>query len=365
MAMLIAAGSLLGPGTARADEISTYAEAVCQKGANVALVRFTTAWNNDPPPFRRLPPGFDGGLSAAAPSGRQDCTMANGWNIRVRSGEKQAFAYGMGGADPPAFFSLWIARHKVVSRKEWKPGYGNDTDPWLVAVVVRPDRLSYCHVANGADAPEKGVVTCSDEPLQLDHHKVDPIEFAAPGTKPPIGTMLVMPGSPDPKLCREYLHLRRGNLPDSYAMIDSARILREISARPGFRLAEAVIEVAPGVRRKLVSWSGDGHYFDGDLMFIAPVAADALAVLNPDMLEEPFPTGKLPSGWHLISGQQPGLYPDVSLRYVHFDTQKIGGRLYLLAQPTNRQDPPAAILIQPVATGFRGVCRFQRVEPNF
>jgi len=365
LAILIATGWLMVPGTARADELALHSEVVCQKGLNVALVRFTTAWNADPPAYRRLPLSIDRGLSAAQPSRRHDCTMANGWNIRVRSGEKQAYAYGMGGADPPAFFSLWIARHKVMSRKEWKPGYGNDTDPWLVAVVIRPDRLSYCRVAAGRDAPEKGQISCSDEPLRLDRYQIDHIEYAAPGNKLPIGTMLVMPGSREPKFCREYLRLRRGDWPDSYAMVDSAGVFRQISDRPGFRLAEAIIEVAPGVRRKLIGWSGDGHYFDGDLMFLAPVSADPLAVLKPDMLDEPFPTEKLPSGWRLISGQQPDLYPDVSLRYVHFDTQKVGGHFYLLAQPTNRDRRPAAILIQPVAAGFRSVCRFQRVEPNF
>jgi hypothetical protein len=81
-------------------------------------------------------------------------------------------------------------------------------------------------------------------------------------------------------------------------------------------------EVSPGIRRKLITWSDDSHYFDGDLEFVAPVSADLKAVLEPEMLDDStkLPTEKLPNGWHLISGQQPDLYPDVSWRYVHFDT---------------------------------------------
>lgn len=367
VAILLAAVALALPGTARADELYTHAEVVCQKGQDLALVRFTTAWNADPPAFRRLPQSVDRGLSATPPSQRQDCTMANGWKIRVRSRDKQAFAYGMGGADPPAFFSLWIARHKVISRREWKPGYGNDTDPWLVAVVIRPHGFTVCRVAQSRDALPKGEVSCADEPLQLDRSKLDPIEYAPPGTRPPVGTMLLLPGSPSPRVCREYLRLRRDDWPDSYANVDSAKIFGPRAAYPDPPLSETIVEVAPSVRRKLINWSGDYHYFDGDLMFLAPLSSNPRAVLKWDMLRDPdgFPDKKLPAGWRLISGQQPGLYPDVDWRYVHFDTQKISGRLYLLAQPTSREDQPTAILVQPVATGFRSICRFQRVEANF
>jgi hypothetical protein len=39
--------------------------------------------------------------------------------------------------------------------------------------------------------------------------------------------------------------------------------------------------------------------------------------------------------------------------------------MYLLAQPTNWEQRPTAILVEPLANGFRPICRFQRVEPNF
>jgi hypothetical protein len=180
IAALISIGLLAFPNKAAADQLYTRKEVVCQSGASVALVRFTTAYNDDAPVYRRLPPNIDQGLSARPPSRREDCTMTNGWNVRVRSGEKQTMPYGMGGGDPPAFFSLWIARHKVFSRNEWKPGYGNDTDPWVVAVVILPNRLTICRVPGGLDAPAKGKLSCSDEPLRLDRHKIDAIEYAKP-----------------------------------------------------------------------------------------------------------------------------------------------------------------------------------------
>lgn len=368
VAFSIGACSLALPTRAMADELHTYAEVVCRTGTNAALVRFTTAWNSDAPVYRRLPQAVDLGLSAAPASRRQDCAMANGWKIRVRSGDKQAFAYGMGGADPPAFFSLWVAGRKVMSRNEWKPGYASTTDPWTVAVVIRPDRLTTCRVVDGKDAPHMGAPTCSDASLRLDRYKVDEIEYAKRGTRPPVGTMLVLPGSPNPKVCREYLRVRRNNWPEAYGMVDSAKIFGPRLATPlPYSIAEGLIVLGPGVRRKLVHWSAQAGYFDGDLIFIAPGSADPRTELKPDMLDDGdhFPAGKLPEGWRVISGDQPGLYPDVTWRYVHFDTQKIDGRLYLLAQPSNREHRPTAILLQPNTTGFRSICQFQRVEPNF
>ena len=356
---------MLLPVPAEADEIWSHAEVVCQKGLDAALVRFTFTYNDDAPVYRRLPTRIDRGLSAARPVRRQNCTMGNGWKIRIRSADKQAFAYGIGYADPPAFFSLWIAGRKVVSRMEWKPGY-DMSNPWIVGLVIRPDRLTYCRVA-GDNAPHKGPMACRDVPLRLARYKPDRVEYAAPGERPAVGTMLILPGSPQPAICHAYLRARRGHLPDVSSWIDSAQVFGETADSRNPRLGIGLIEVAPGVRRKLINWASVDHYFDGDLMFLAPPMADPWAVLKSSMLDDAtqFPVKQLPAGWSLISGGQPGLYPDVSWRYVHFDSQRIGGRLYLLAQPTNQENRPTAILVQPMARGFRSVCRFQRVEPNF
>jgi hypothetical protein len=368
VAIMIAIGGFACSAVARADYVTPHAEVVCRKGSDIALVRFGLAENQDRPNYRPLPVRIDNGLSATRNMRRSNCTMGNGWTIRVRNGSKQAFAYGQGGADPQAYFSLWVAQRKIVSRQTWKPGYGSGPeDPWLIAIVVRPTRLTYCYVAAGYEAPEKGAIRCRDEPFRLDRHKVDRIEYASPGIRPPVGTMLVAPGSAEPALCRKYLRARRSDFGNvSLATRDSAGVFGPTPSRES-DISAATIEIAPGVRRKLVRWMGDSHYFDGEILFVAPVDADPERVLKPSMLDAPnkFPAAALPPGWHVISGQLPGLYPDVSWRYVHFDTQRIDGRLYLLAQPTNLEERPTAIVVRPSAQGFKRVCVFQRVEPNF
>ncbi|QND60825.1 hypothetical protein [Mesorhizobium huakuii] len=359
--------TLTCPGIAQADYSTPHAEVVCQPGHDVALVRFTMTVDEEPIVYRQLPASADQGLSVTPTLGQSNCTMANGWTIRLRDGQEQAFGYGMGGGDPPAFFSLWIAKRKILSRRQWKPGYGADEDPWLIGIVIRPDRLSYCSVAASDKAPEKGEITCKDEPFQLNRHKVDHIEYAAPGSRPPIGTILLERGTTEPRLCRKLLRLRpKGFQSVSTTINDTANVFPVETA--GQDLNVATIEVSPGVLRKLVRWSGTNHYFDGDLMLLAPVTADPSRILKESMLDDDgdtFSADKLPLGWSVIAGHMPGLYPGVSWRYVHFDTQRIDGELYLLAQPTGWQERPTAILIQPLADGFKSVCIFQRVEPHF
>jgi hypothetical protein len=363
--VVLLASALLSPSKALADYTTPHAELVCQKGLSIALVRFTLTVDEDRVAYRRLPAHVDEGLSATRTLGRSNCTMANGWKIRLRDGQEQPFAYGMGYADPPAYFSLWIAQRKIVSRKQYKPGYGMDNDPWLIGIVIRPDRLTYCRVTANDDAPDKGAITCRDEPLRLDRHKVDRIEYAS-GPRPTVGTILLGRGTTEPSLCRKFLRLRPKRFQDVSATTnDTANIFGPASNAPG--IVEAKVEVAPGVWRKLVRWGGHDHYFDGDVMMLAPVSAQPSKVLKDDMIEDAgrFPADKLPAGWRVIAGQSAGLYPDVSWRYVHFDTQRIDGRLYLLAQPSNEMERPTAILVQPIVQGFRTICVFQRVEPHF
>lgn len=356
------------PGTVRADYVTPHAEVVCQPGTNIALIRFTLTVDEDPVMYRGLPTGIDHGLSATPALRQSNCTMANGWPIRLRDGQQQAFGYGQGGADPPAFFSLWIAKRKILSREQWKPGYGMDKDPWLIGIVIRPDRLSYCYVAAGDEAPEKGAITCRDEPFQLERHKIDHVEYAAPGRRqPPTGTILLARGTTEPRLCRQFLNSRpQGFQGVSTVINDTANVFPAETA--GQDINSATIELSPGVRRKLVRWSGTNHYFDGDLILLAPVTAEPSKTLKETMLDDDgdnFSAGKLPPGWNVIAGHMPGLYPDVSWRYVHFDTQRIDGRLYLLAQASNQEQRPTAILVRPLANGFKSVCVFQRVEPYF
>src|SRR5690348_15760278 len=110
-------------GAAAADEFHVHGDLLCDRRAPIAVVRFTTSYNDERPVYRRLPAEADGGLSAQTGSDRTDCRLPDGKTVRLRTGREQAFAYGAGGGDPPSFFSLWIDRRKALSRLVWREGY--------------------------------------------------------------------------------------------------------------------------------------------------------------------------------------------------------------------------------------------------
>jgi len=191
-----------------------------------------------------------------------------------------------------------------------------------------------------------------------------PVEYAKPGSQPALGSIQVLPGSTAPNLCAQFAAAQGPDWPELQGEIAGDAVAWTRVPTQDYWLAEALVDIAPSVRRKLIFLQGETHFFDGALLFLAPVSADARQ-LDPERMLKAEEAQGLPEGWQVISGGQPTLYPDVSLRYVHFADQKIDGRLYFLAWPTNREVHPTAILVEPTPSGFKAVCSFQRVEPNF
>lgn len=73
---------------ALADEVHHYGKLICD--GNRALIRFTTAYNEDMPIFPEVPSATD--LSALAPSNSETCTLADGREVRVKTGGRMPTA---------------------------------------------------------------------------------------------------------------------------------------------------------------------------------------------------------------------------------------------------------------------------------
>jgi hypothetical protein len=120
--------------------------------------------------------------------------------------------------------------------------------------------------------------------------------------------------------------------------------------------------------RRVAALGSSTHYFDGDIVVLAPhdTSPDAIAAaMSGENIEEEITKPK-PAGWTVISGGQAGLYPQVSPRYVHLVPEAIDGELLYLAYPTNNDKRPSGILVKPLSDGgFDTLCNYQRVEPHF
>lgn len=356
------------PFIVRADEASKDVDLVCRPAENLALVRFSTS-NDASPAYPRLPQALDFGLSASTGYGRTDCTLANGTTIRVRGGREQAFAYGAGGGNPPAFFSLWINKRKVLSRRIWKPGYEETFKdlPLYDGVLITTNRLAICATAEGK--PQQ----CTSQPLDPVGTPIDGVEYGPGSRKATPGHISVTAkGAVNQRFCKAYLGLVKPESDDPYFGRQTPLDIDLETFADQTKVANAwthsgLIELFPGVIRRLMVWDADNHYFDGTVIALAPptMTMQEIAAAYPiDDIED----------WHkrgvphvtLISGGQKQLYPDISPRYVHLVPQRIDGALYFFAYPTSEGSRPTAALVKPLAAGgFVTLCAFNRIAPHY
>jgi hypothetical protein len=403
--LLIFVMAVVFPRVASADYAVAHADLVCDEASNVALARFAVAYNEGLPIFAALPEALDHGLSAQTGTGRRTCRLANGWEVKVRNGTGQAYAHGEGGGAPGSFFSLWVDRRKLISRQIWTDHHYAESKPGIVAVVITPSALTTCHgKQNDMLDGYQAEATCTDEPLDLTGTPIDMVEYG-PGEEQPDGTITITLG-PDEALCKSLLH--RGPTEEGYmgwlrAEVEPDRPVADadrywVGEPPGpARGDDRWVRIsdpsgtfgvpnrghvaftpggmdfdADGERDTVVVRGDESHYFDGSFWIVAPrsvAVADVLRRLYPSPEgadeEEAIKIAER-EGWFVYSGGRPGLYPEVSPRYVHLTPIEFENTRYLFAFPTNRSHDPTAIVIRPGPAGqSRTVCVFQGKRLNY
>lgn len=354
--------------SARADQVSKDIDLVCHAAENLALVRFSNS-DSPLPTYPRVPQALDLGLSASTGAGRTDCALANGTTIRVRGGRQQAFPYGAGGGNPPAFFSLWINKRKVISRRIWMPGYEEtfNDPPIYDGAVITATHIIICATAQGKQQQ------CNSEPLNLMSRPIDSVEYGAATSKTSPGHISVTAkGAANQRFCEAYLRLINPELDDPYfgrqtSLDIDLETFTDKTNVANARTNSGLIELSPGVTRRLMVWDADNHYFDGTVIALAP------STMTMQQIVAAYPIHDI-EDWHkrvvpnvtLISGGQKQLYPTISPRYVHLVPQRIDGGLYVFANPTSEGSRPTAALIKPLAAGgFVTLCAFNRTEPHY
>ncbi|MEO9132920.1 MAG: hypothetical protein ABI240_17170, partial [Sphingomonas sp.] len=320
---------------ASANYWTPHADITCSRHGNVALIRFGGAEDEYRTKFRTLPSRIDNGLSRREASTRTDCALPNGWRLRLRDGHELAMPYGMGGADPPAFFSLWINRRKVFSAKQWKPGYGELDYQSMTALVIRPNQLTWCQARD--DGPQR----CANVRFRYGkRYRIDQVEYPANGRKWKLGTLLWARVDASAAFCRRYITAMRMKMLDneafSYALYGHAKapFAFDLQQRnvPNTDVLQADVDIAPGIRRRLLLLHGENHIFDGDVVFVLPKGIDTAKLASQIHNEKAEDNPNVPPlvearGWTRLVGGRRDIYPQVSPRYVHFYPERIDGRL--------------------------------------
>lgn len=111
-------------------------------------VRFGRSDSGAPADFDPLPPEYEEQWKDVPFAKDNRCTLANGVRVEMHGGIGQAYAWGAGGADPNAFFSLWIDGRKVVAKENFYYGY-DGAGALLNSLFVTGNSISRCAYPNG------------------------------------------------------------------------------------------------------------------------------------------------------------------------------------------------------------------------
>lgn len=382
--LFISVGLALGTAQAQADEIAYHIGLQCQ--GSQAAIRFGTDDDGGPIEWNRLPPEREKQWAATPIKLEGKCTLRDGTKLVVRSAEEQAFAYGMGGADPPGFFSLWIDGKKIVSREDFKPGYASD-EPYYNTVFYAPGSLQRCLYPTSEDERYSGpdlsnvkALKCETTPVDMAKFEQDPLEMNGKW-RAAIGTISVS-GSGDPAFCRRFIfpsEKYKDVSAETYINVGpnwtpSKEVLAYLPLHPdlplekdrasmtayspeGFDFDAAAFDFNnDGKTDTVVRLSAETHYFDGDIFLVKdnavqPKAAAALAQ------EKSYEKWARQNAWAIV--------PSAEDRYMHRALFRLDGTTFVLEHPTNVENEPSATLFRPGASGLEPVCVFQMIEENF
>lgn len=110
---------------ARADYMDYHFKVHCESEKNRAEIVPYAVWNTN--------------IYSAAP---QECMLSNGRTIRAKMGLGPVYPYGMGGADPSKWLSVWVDKAQVLSQAHFGCG---DEGPCSIRVLVTAKGLEICH----------------------------------------------------------------------------------------------------------------------------------------------------------------------------------------------------------------------------
>ncbi|MEK1930550.1 MAG: hypothetical protein AAAC47_12340, partial [Pararhizobium sp.] len=375
---VLAAATLIGF-FARADTATYEAVLYCDMTGNKALLLFTGGWD----PLPDLPPDMADGLSGLAPATDNMCTLSDGRAIKAKVGSDQAFPYGMCGADPPHFFSLWIDRKKILSGENF---YGGCTYGFTRrAIVLDAQRLTDCRIVSPG-TPEgqppmtaQRAVNCRDVSWKLADAKLDEVEYPPNGIPRPVGAIMIEKAV-DTAFCERFIRRAEDDEQHQDGVIDhwgaGDRFRIDFVAS---KLADAKFEKAKRGNIYIgyfdndrqpdrILWShGWSAIFDGDY-FVIVSSNSTLAPLFETTIDSIGGIDKMlaaaeAAGLTVVSGAKTP-YEDV--RYTHFEPIVVDGAMLLFAWPTSEVKRPTAILYKPGPKGaLARLCDFQRVEENF
>lgn len=221
---------------------------------------------------------WNANVYSAAP---QDCILASGRIIRAKMGLGPVYPYGMGGADPSKWLSVWVDKVQVLSHTNFGCG---DEGPCSLRIVVTTKGLEVCRRGESSelsqpDSSKKPEENCEFTPNEKLSTARDVLEFPSPNEKPrpPAGSLTTL-FAKDKQFCSQFqlLSQPRGRPVDNIwprvGLPDSAEAI-EADASSSYEYAGGYQQYTfdinnDGKKDTVVGLHSRTHYRDGDIYFV-------------------------------------------------------------------------------------------------
>lgn len=211
----------------------------------------------------------------------QNCVFNNGRSIRVKMGLGPVYPYGMGGADPSKWLSVWLDKALVLSRINFGCV---DEGPCALRIVVNAKGINVC-LGGEAESPsqqessKKSKEQCEFTPNEKLSTTRDALEFPAPDERqrPSAGSLATL-FARDAQFCNSFqlLSESRGRgfdniwpyvgFPEGAKAIEpEASSLHEFSGD----YAKYIFDINnDGKKETVIGLHSRNHYRDGDVYFV-------------------------------------------------------------------------------------------------
>ena len=375
---------------ARADVWYDMAALQCDPAQNLAIVRVGGRYDDLPPEFGALPQSYRAQFATVDPQ-KHECRLSNGRTVTLKLGVGQAFAYGEGGAGPPAWISLWLDGRVLLSHFEVKTGYADHVSRPVTSLIYTPGRLRICDKVSDwaqyekpAPQPKRDADGCFTRRVEEGRLQRDAVAVA--NRKATLGRLTVA-AVYSPAFCRRFIFPKetryngawvRSVLYDGPEAIAYLPLVKKDLAINSFDEAhewrgEEDAEVPAHLRWDYFDFDNDGFvdtvikgwddrgYMDGELYLVKrgqfPEAVKSLGTAKD------YRDWAKANGFSIYSGDQTVYHID---RYTHLAVFRLDGTTYLLASPGNYAMRPSALLYKPLPDGkLDELCIYQQVETKY
>jgi hypothetical protein len=192
-----------------ADEYYNFIEMVCEPNGAIVKLKNTDQWNKPPSDedyaFKHhLFKKNDSSIKMQSIYKHGECVFSNGREVRLKLGSGQSRPYGMCGASPESWISLWVDHKKILSKHVYIPACM--VQSVTKSIIIENNIVKICQYETSGNFSSLSINTdsfsCEKNSISNDA-QIDEIEYPLTGNKVPAGSRILDYGIDNP-ICETF-----------------------------------------------------------------------------------------------------------------------------------------------------------------